>query len=86
MPLLAAPTLTLLHGAVPVPRDGPGWTLGQGPRGIEQDVTEGLTSQAEVLSPPAVALVRLTQTESRHHSCHRAQQYLPPAIILRQGN
>lgn len=35
-----------------------------------ETLTEGLMSWAEVLSPPVVALVRLTQTESKDHSCH----------------
>lgn len=35
-----------------------------------ETLTEGLMSWAEVLSPPLVALVRLTQTESRDNSCH----------------
>lgn len=37
---------------------------------VSNTIIEGLKRQAEVLIPPVVALVRLTQTESRHHSCH----------------
>lgn len=47
---------------------------------------KALIRRAKIFSQPAMALVRLTQTESRHHSCHWAQQCLPLAIILCQGN
>lgn len=35
-----------------------------------ETLIEGFMSWAEVLSPPVVALLRLTQAESRDHSCH----------------